>query len=210
MKNVYDKKVFFEEYQSMRTNEINANNLIEIPIMKSMLPALKNKSILDLGCGCGDMDKYFVECGAKRVLATDISINMIETAKQTNNNEKIEFKVLKMEDLNSLNENFNIVYSSLAFHYIEDFNKLLKDIYNVLTPNGTLIFSQESPINTATSKESATAKNKVEIDGKQYQLLSGYCREGERKVWWNDIYVTKYHRTYATIVNLSISINASR
>ena len=51
MKNVYDNSVFFEEYQTMRANKINANTLIENPIMKEMLPDLKEKTILDLGCG---------------------------------------------------------------------------------------------------------------------------------------------------------------
>ena len=207
MKNVYDNSAFFEEYQTMRANKVNANNLIEIPIMKEMLPILKDKTILDLGCGAGDMDKYFIECGAKSVLATDISINMINIANAVNSHEKIEFKVLKMEDLETVNQKFDIVYSSLAFHYIEDFNKLLSDIHNLLNPNGMLIFSQESPINTATNKEDKDKSNKIEIDGKQYQLLHGYCKEGERQVWWNDTFVTKYHRTYATLVNSLIKNN---
>ena len=207
MKNVYDNSTFFEEYQTMRANKVNANNLIEIPIMKQILPSLKDKTILDLGCGAGDMDIYFVEQGAKQVLATDISVNMINIANAVNKDEKIEFKVLKMEDLETLNQKFDIVYSSLAFHYIEDFNKLLSDIHNLLNPSGMLIFSQESPINTATSKEGKDKSNKIEINGKQYQLLHGYCKEGERQVWWNDTFVTKYHRTYATLVNSLIKNN---
>ena len=207
MKNVYDHSVFFEEYQSMRANKINANNLIEIPIIKEMLPDLKGKTILDLGCGAGDMDKYFIEQGAKQVLATDISVNMINIANAVNGHKKIEYNVLKMEDIETINQKFDIVYSSLAFHYIEDFNKLLKDIHNLLNQNGILIFSQESPINTATTKESKDDKRKIEKDGKQYVLLNGYCNEGERKIWWNDTFVTKYHRTYATLVNSLIKNN---
>lgn len=204
MKNVYDSSVFFDEYQAMREKEVNANNLIEIPQIKEMLPNLKDKRILDLGCGTGDMDRYFVENGAKFVLATDISENMINVAKAVNASDNIDYRVLKMEDISTLSQKFDIVYSSLAFHYIEDFDKLLKDIYALLNPNGMLIFSQESPINMATAKLSETAKNKIVIDGVQYHLLSGYCNEGERKVFWNDTFVTKYHRTYATLVNTLI------
>lgn len=207
MKNVYDKSNFFDEYQNMRSNEINANNLIEIPIMKSILPEVNGKSILDLGCGSGDMDKYFIKRGAKRVLATDISSNMINTAKEENADKNIEYKVLSMENLSQITEKFDIVYSSLAFHYIEDFDKLISDIYSLLTPNGILVFSQESPINTATSKQSADHVNKLEKDGKTYYLLNGYCKEGEINVLWNDVMVTKYHRTYATLVNTLIKNN---
>lgn len=207
MKNVYDTSIFFNEYQSMRQKEINANNLIEIPQIKEMLPNLKNKTILDLGCGAGDMDKYFIEKGAKYVLATDISENMINVAKTINASNNIDYRVLKMEDISTLSQKFDIVYSSLAFHYIENFDKLLKDIYSLLNPNGILVFSQESPINMATSKTEKNEKNKIEINGKQYHLLSGYCKEGERKVFWNDTFVTKYHRTYATLVNTLIKNN---
>lgn len=201
MKNVYDNSTFFKEYQETRAKEVNANNLIENPIMKEMLPCLKNKTILDLGCGAGDMDKYFIEMGAQRVLATDISVNMINVANTVNGDEKIEYQVLKMEDLNTINEKFDIVYSSLAFHYIEDFNKLLSDINNHLNPNGMLIFSQESPINMANSKYTEDDERKYDKDGRRYFIIDGYCEEGERKVWWNDTVVTKYHRTYATLVN---------
>lgn len=207
MKNVYDNEIFFEEYQKTRANEINANNLIEIPIMKEMLPNVKNKSILDLGCGAGDMDKYFINEGAKRVLATDISENMINVANAVNNHENIEYKVLKMEDISSINEKFDIVYSSLAFHYIENFNKLLSDINKLLNPNGILIFSQESPINMANSKYSDDDKRKYDVGDIRYFIIDNYCKEGERQVWWNDTLVTKYHRTYATIVNTLIKNN---
>lgn len=207
MKNVYDNPVFFNEYQSMRSEEINANNLLEVPIIKNMLPLLKGKSILDLGCGCGDMDKYFISKGAKKVVATDISINMINNAKEINNDKKIDYLILKMENISSIEEQFDIVYSSLAFHYIKDFNKLLSDINHLLKPGGILIFSQESPINTATTIEDNSIDNKVEINGKRYYLLHNYCKEGMRKTFWNNTFVTKYHRSYATIVNSLIKNN---
>ena len=207
MKNVYDTKVFFDEYQAMRENKINANNLIENPQIKEMLPNLQGKTILDLGCGAGDMDKYFIEKGAKFVLATDISENMINVAKTVNSNPNIDYRVLKMEDISCLKQKFDIVYSSLAFHYIEDFNKLLADINSLLTTNGTLIFSFESPVNMAASKYTKDDQRKFDINGKRYFGIDGYCNEGERKVFWNDTVVTKYHRTYATIVNTLIKNN---
>ena len=96
MKNVYDLKEFFESYQTMRENAINANNLIENPIIKSMLPSLKNKKILDLGCGDGNMTEYFMKKGAKKVVGIDISKNMIDTANKNNKYSNAEYYVLKM------------------------------------------------------------------------------------------------------------------
>lgn len=203
MKNVYDNSAFFNSYQTMREGAINANNLIENPIIKKLLPSVKNKTILDLGCGDGNMDIYFVENGAKKVVATDISTNMIKEAKLRNSHNNIKYLVLAMENISRIKEKFDIIYSSLAFHYIKNFNKLLKDIYKLLKPNGVLVFSQESPINTAINVDK-DLDNKIEIGGKRYYLFSDYCNEGERSVYWNDTVVTKYHRTYSTLVNLLI------
>lgn len=201
MKNVYDNSDFFGEYQSMRTKEVNANNLIEIPIMKELLPDLTDKTILDLGCGEGGMSKYFITKGAKHVTAIDISKNMIKEAKKLNPSPKIDYLVLEMEKIDTLKKKYDIVFSSLAFHYVKDFYKLISDIYKLLKKDGLLIYSQESPINTCPVITDEKQKNKIEIDGKTYHLLSDYCNEGAREVFWNGISVTKYHRSYATIVN---------
>ena len=45
--NIYDNSTFYKEYKEMRTTNLNANELIEIPIIKSMLPNLKGKKVLD-------------------------------------------------------------------------------------------------------------------------------------------------------------------
>ena len=106
--NVYDNSSFYDEYKNMRETNLNANELIEIPIMKSLLPNLKGKRILDLGCGNGNMSKYFIENGASYVLALDISNNMIEEAKEKNNDENIKYEVLGMEELSTIKEKFDL------------------------------------------------------------------------------------------------------
>lgn len=100
-----------------------------------------------------------------------------------------------MEDISNINQKFDIVYSSLAFHYIEDFDKLLNDIYNLLNPNGYLIYSQESPINTTFEPIKENSESKMIINSKFYYLFADYNREGVRHLIWNDVDVTKYHRT---------------
>lgn len=201
MKNVYDNEEFFKYYQDLRASEINANNLIENPIIKSMLPNLKGKSILDLGCGDGNMSAYFMDNGAKRVYGIDISENMINEANKLYADENRKFEVMKMEDISQINEKFDIVYSSLAFHYVEDFDKLLTDIHSLLNENGVLIFSQENPVESASIFNREDLKNRIDIDGKRYYLLSDYANEGERNNFWNGVQVTKYHRSYCTLVN---------
>lgn len=201
IENAYDIETFYNEYKNMRSQKLNANELIEIPIIKTMIPNVKGSSVLDLGCGNGSMSKFFAINGAKKVLALDVSNNMINEARETNSDDNIVYKVLPMEMLEIVDEKFDVVYSSLAFHYIEDFNKLINDIYNLLNEDGILLFSQEHPLVTASILEKGLPKY-VDINNKRYFYLSDYNNQGERhsKVAGTTL-LTKYHRNFSTIIN---------
>ena len=80
--NIYDNETFFEGYKKIRENEANANNVFEIPALFSLLPNLKGKSVLDLGCGFGEHCKGFIKKGAAKVVGVDISEKMLEVARE--------------------------------------------------------------------------------------------------------------------------------
>ena len=71
--NIYDNEIFFEGYKSIRQKKENANILFEKPALFSLLPDLKGKRILDLGCGYGENCMEFVKMGASKVVGIDIS-----------------------------------------------------------------------------------------------------------------------------------------
>lgn len=201
--NIYDNKKFNEEYDKMRNSNrgINANDVIEIPTLRKMLPNFQNKTILDLGCGYGESDIYFKKSGAKYVLGTDISEHMIELANKNNKSDGIEYKVIAMEDISKINQKFDIVVSSLAIHYVKNYSKLISDIYNLLNDNGYIIFSMEHPISNCVIFDEALNDKHITIGKKKYILLADYNREGERIRNWNNCDVIKYHRTISTIIN---------
>ena len=199
--NIYDKKEFFDGYQNMREQQINANNLIEKPQMQEMLPKdVSGMTILDLGCGAGGLSKMLSDAGAKYVLGTDISKNMINEANKIAVKGKLEFKVMAMEEIDQIHKKFDMVVSSLAFHYVKDFEKLAKDISNLLMPNGLLVFSQEHPMRVCRVYTNEQSKQ-VDIDGKHYFLISDYQNMGKRVYNWNGTNVEKYHRTMEYIIN---------
>ena len=200
--NIYDNQTFFEGYKKIRENEANANNLFEIPALFSLMPDLKDKTILDLGCGFGEHCKRFVESGAKKVIGIDISEKMLEIARQENADSKITYINMPMENISKLNEKFDIVISSLAFHYVEDFTGVVKNIFDMLNENGVFLFSQENPLCTCFSGGNRWTKD--EKGNKLYINLSNYGVEGERESSWFVDNVKKYHRTFSTIVNTLI------
>lgn len=82
----------------------------------------------------------FIDCGAKKVVGIDISEKMLEVARNENSDPNIIYINMPMEKIAELNEQFDIVVSSLAFHYIEDFEGVVRDIYNMLDTEGIFIF----------------------------------------------------------------------
>ena len=200
--NIYDNETFFEGYKKIRENEVNANNLFEIPALFSMMPDLKDKTILDLGCGFGEHCKRFVESGAKKVVGIDISEKMLEIAKQENADSKITYINMPMENISQLKEKFDVVISSLAFHYVEDFAGVVKNIFDLLNEDGIFLFSQENPLCTCFSGGNRWTKD--ENGNKLYINLSNYGIEGERESSWFVDNVKKYHRTFSSIINTLI------
>lgn len=200
--NIYDNETFYEGYKKIREKKGNANTLFEIPALMSLLPDLEGKRVLDLGCGFGEHCKMFVDKGATRVVGIDISEKMLATAREENADSRIEYINMAMEDIGSLTEEFDLVISSLAFHYVEDFKGVADSIYKLLSKNGVLVFSQENPIVTAHSDGDRWTMD--ENGNKLHYNLTNYGVEGERDTVWFVDNVKKYHRTFSTVVNTLI------
>ncbi|MBX4271690.1 class I SAM-dependent methyltransferase [Clostridium estertheticum] len=202
VQNIYDNEVFFEGYRKLRDNKINYNNIQEKPAMQSLLPDMAGKTVLDLGCGFGENCVDFLNRGATRVVGVDISEKMLSIAKIDNAFENIEYIHLDMNDISTIEEKFDIVYSSLAFHYVKSFSKLLRYINYLLKDNGLLIYLQEHPLTTAPKQGPIWT-----LDGNKKPLfynLSDYMESGERSVKWFVEGVIKYHRPFSEIINTLI------
>ena len=198
--NLYDNEKFFNLYKELRSKSNSANNLEEKPELLSLLPDLKGKKVLDLGCGYGEWCKIYSEMGASYVKGIDISSKMLEVAKsECSQFSNIEFGLLDMVKLDELNETFDVVVSSLAVHYVEDFEKLCKDVKKILNKDGIFLFSQEHPIFTAT-KKGVTWQTDIDNVVKG-MVVEDYPESGKRNVYWLVENVVKYHRTFSDIIN---------
>ena len=198
--NIFDNETFFSGYKALRDNDCNANDLIEQPAMRKLLPELNGKTVLDLGCGYGHNCIDFINRGAERVVGIDISEKMLAVAKEESAHIKIEYRNMSMTDISKLGETFDFIYSSLAFHYIKDFDAFAKNMYSVLNAGGQLLFSQEHPIITSTV-DGAGHFNKNENGEKVSYTFSNYNQPGKRKIHWYVDGVIKYHRTFSNIIN---------
>ena len=199
--NIFDNETFFENYQKLRERKVNANNLFEIPERFKLLPDLKGLRILDLGCGAGDDCKAYIRMGAKEVVGVDISEKMLEVAKEKNGDPAITYLCMPMEDIGKLEGGFDLVVSSLALHYVEDFKGVVSNVNRLLSPGGLFIFSQEHPVVTCHSDESGKRWTTDENGVKIHCNLKDYGKEGERKTVWFVDDVKIYHRMFSTVIN---------
>ena len=107
-----------------------------------------------------------------------------------------------MEQLELPAETFDLVYSSLALHYVENLSGLMSQAYRSLVQVGALVFSVEHPIFTAPAQPGWL----LDAVGRKTWPVDGYLDEGPRSTDWLANGVIKQHRTLASYLNILIGI----
>lgn len=202
--NIYDDINFFENYSKMPRSIDGLNSAGEWHVLKKMLPDFQGKKVLDLGCGYGWHCIYAKEQGAENVIGVDLSEKMINKAKENSKHLVIEYYQLPIEDIEFEEEQFDIVFSSLTFHYIEDLNVLFRKINRFLKKGGSFVFSIEHPVFTSRPEQDWFKDEKGKI---LHWPVDHYQEEGLRKTNFLGHQVIKYHRTVASIINTLLDSN---
>ncbi|MGM0175526.1 class I SAM-dependent methyltransferase [Enterococcus sp. DIV0800] len=198
MKNIYDNNAFFESYSQMARSQQGLAGAGEWQTLKALLPDFKDKRVLDLGCGYGWHCLYAAEHGAASVVGVDLSEKMLAVARQKNSFANVVYLHDSIDTVDFEAGSFDIVLSSLAIHYIEDFTALAKNIAKWLAPTGQLIFSVEHPIFTAEGTQDWIYDQKGAI---AHFPVDNYFYEGKRTAHFLGANVTKYHRTLTTYLD---------
>jgi ubiquinone/menaquinone biosynthesis C-methylase UbiE len=201
--NIYDVPGFFKGYQRMRDNKGGLNEILEQLAMLSLLPDVKGSTVLDLGCGAGELCRRISDLGAKQVTGADISTKMLELA-QKDVPAGITYLNQAMEELEFSPETFDLVVSSLAFHYVANLDELFAKIFRWLKVSGLLVFSTEHPIVTCSQ---GIHHGWIKDDSGKAVCwpVDNYSQEGKRESHWFVSGVIKYHRTIASIMNALIN-----
>lgn len=198
--NIYDRPDFFAGYSQLPRQVAGLSAAPEWPATRAMLPPVAGKAVLDLGCGFGWASRWMRQQGAASVVGIDLSRNMIERAVHDTADDGIEYRIADIETLELPPDAFDLAYSALTFHYIRDFDRLLKTIATALRPSSHLVFTIEHPIYMAASHPHW----QLDEDGRKTWPVNGYATEGERRTDWFTKGVVKYHRRIATTVNALI------
>ncbi|WP_324752573.1 class I SAM-dependent methyltransferase [Roseovarius sp. Pro17] len=198
--NIYDNPDFFAGYSQLPRQVEGLDGAPEWPAIRALLPELTGRRLADLGCGFGWATRWFRDQGASSVLGLDLSQNMIERARTDTEDAGIEYRIADLETLELPEAAFDLVYSALTFHYVRDFERLIRMIHAALAPGGDLVFTIEHPIFMAAAHPRWT----LDEDGRKTWPVNGYSIEGERRTDWFAKGVLKHHRTLATTINTLI------
>lgn len=196
--NKYDNPNFFSAYEQMPRSIDGLKGAGEWHMFKELIPNLKDKNVLDLGCGFGWHCRYAREQQASSVVGVDLSESMLKKAREMTNDPSISYMQMPIEDINFECSQFDIVISSLAFHYLKSFKSVCEQVYACLQPKGAFVFSVEHPIFTSRNEQDwyyDEQGNRVHWPVDDYQI------EGLRETMFLGEDVVKYHRTISTYIN---------
>jgi SAM-dependent methyltransferase len=191
--NIYDDLTFFDAYGRLERSRQGLDGAPEWPALRALLPDPHGLRVLDLGCGYGWFCRWASESGAARVIGIDVSERMLERARRDWAADGIEYCRADLEDVDLPRASFDLVYSSLAFHYLTRLANLVARIHAALLPGGRLVFSVEHPIVTASHNPTW-----VQHAAEPIWPVDHYFDEGPRTTTWLVEGVLKQHRMLGT------------
>lgn len=198
--NIYDDPRFFAGYSQLPRSTDGLAGVYEWPALRSLLPDMKDLRVADLGCGFGWFCRWAQENGAAEVFGFDVSEKMLARAKSETSGETVTYVRADLGQLDLPAASFDLAYSGLALHYVENLAPLLATVHRSLVPEGRFVFSIEHPIYMATRRPDWL----MDDDGQKSWPVDSYQIEGPRRTNWFADGVIKQHRTVGTTLNLLI------
>jgi 2-polyprenyl-3-methyl-5-hydroxy-6-metoxy-1,4-benzoquinol methylase len=150
-----------------------------------VLGDIKDKRILEMGCGSGILANFLESCGSD-YFAIDASKIFVEATKKQIRSEVIKSQILQISfyDISKFQQKFDVVIFEASFHHCGEPLRLLKLLFDNTTTNGKIIFLRE-PIHNGYDRPWGLVRN----DGEailQIRML-GWLELGFRLDFLRDI-----------------------
>lgn len=173
----------------------------------------KGASVLELGCGTGDMwkgrESLISTCS--RLILSDFSDGMVATAKETvGNYDNIEYKVLDIQQIPYEDDSFDVVIANMMLYHVPNIKKGLTEVRRVLKCGGAFycatygehgIIEYLSKILSEYRVEDKINKNFTLQNG--HEILSRTFSSVEKKEYIDSLAVTNIDNMVEYIYSLS-------
>ncbi|MDQ2754932.1 MAG: class I SAM-dependent methyltransferase [Actinomycetota bacterium] len=156
-----------------------------------LLGSVKGKRVLELGCGGAQCSIAFAKAGAIAI-GVDFSAEQLAFARRLCEREevKVDLHHSDLADLAFLRaDSVDLVFSAYAFGYVEDLNRVFRQVHRVLKVGAPLVFSLPHP-----------AYDMIDDDADPALLIRrSYFDRGPIDYQWAGIPFTDYHHTFAEL-----------
>ena len=157
-----------------------------------LLGDLKGKRVLELGCGGAQSAISFVKQGATAI-GVDFSAEQLAFARRLCEREevRVELRHGDLADLAFLRaDSIDLVFSAYTFGYVEDLNRVFRQVHRVLKVGAPLVFSLPHP-----------AYDMIDDDDTDHPLLirRSYFDKTPIEYQVSGISFTDYHHTLAEL-----------
>ena len=137
--------------------------------------SIKNKKILDIGCGAGSAAFHFInKHSVGHVTAVDVEKQVIDRANELKTNYNLEkfvdFKVIEPGPLEFKDASFEMVFSKDTFLHIVDKEKLAEDLFRVIKHGGFLCVSDWMRVDD--NPPSTLMKEYIQMEGLSMNMCS--------------------------------------
>jgi SAM-dependent methyltransferase len=171
------------------TRKESPNDTLEKPVFDELVGKVANLRILDLGCGNAGFGLEALQQGCHSYLGIDGSNKMSEAAKQKLAGTQGKIIRSSIESWNYPSQQFDLVTSRLALHYIQEIEPVFVSVNQALVEGGCFIFSIEHPVITSCDRSRQNG------GPRQDWIVDDYFETGPRVTTWMGGEVIKYHRT---------------
>ena len=140
---VYDKYDLMNDFMSLGVHRIWKKDLI------NWMNPSKNKNLIDVACGTGDLGKLFLDSTTKdgKIFCVDPNKGMIIKGKNKLQNYKnIKWIIASAENLPIKDNSFDYYTISFGLRNTKNLNKSLSEAYRVLKPGGRYLCLEFSKI----------------------------------------------------------------
>ena len=143
--NVYDKYDLMNDFMSLGIHRIWKKTLITL-----MNPS-KDKTLIDVACGTGDIGKLFLETtNNNKIICVDPNKGMINKGKiKLNNYKNIDWIIAPAEKLPIKDNSCDYYTISFGLRNTKNLDKALSEAYRVLKPGGRYLCLEFSKINNS-------------------------------------------------------------
>jgi len=106
-------------------------------ILFSLLDLKPRETVLDLGCGTGNLTLQIKKITNGKVVGIDVAEGMIKEAVNNYSDKGIEFNVSSVDQMN-FKEEFDAIFCNSTFQWFKNPDIALKNIFSALKPGGRI------------------------------------------------------------------------